>query len=84
MKSPVRTRADETGATLAAAMLAPAEIKAAAVLIESESGSMPPEEMVKAVSNLFGFKRLGTDLRSAIENALEFQGTKSTHQIVHR
>lgn len=67
---PVRNRSEEQGATLAAGMLPPVEIRAAAALVERENGQTDADELIKAIANVFGFKRVGSDLRAAIERAL--------------
>jgi len=46
------------------------EIAAAARLIASESGDMPPEDMVRAIARLMGFLRVGTDLQAVILSAI--------------
>ena len=66
----IRDRSEENGATLAARMLPPQEIAAAAALIEKECGATSSDEMVKAVANLLGFRRVGPDLRQVIERVV--------------
>lgn len=68
---PVRDRSAENGTLLKATALPPMEIAAAARLIASESGEMPPEDMVRAIARLMGFLRVGTDLQAAIMSAIE-------------
>ena len=63
---PVRDRSAESGTLLKATTLPPMEIAAAARLIASESGEMPPEDMVRAIARLMGFLRVGTDLQAVI------------------
>lgn len=67
---PVRDRSAESGTLLKATTLPPMEIAAAARLIASESGEMPPEDMVRAVARLMGFLRVGTDLQAVILSAI--------------
>lgn len=67
---PVRDRSNETGALLKASTISPLEIRAAAALISKESGSIGPEDMVRAVARLLGFQRVGSDLQLAIHGAL--------------
>ena len=67
---PVRDRSAESGTLLKATALPPMEIVAAARLIASESGEMPPEDMVRAVARLMGFLRVGTDLQAVILSAI--------------
>ena len=68
---PVRDRSMENGSLTKAQFLPPMEVRAAAALIEEQSGTMETEEMVRGVARLFGFKRVGSDLQAAIRNALE-------------
>ncbi|MFN4128261.1 MAG: DUF3320 domain-containing protein [Paracoccaceae bacterium] len=67
---PVRDRSAESGTLLKATTLPPMEIAAAARLIASESGEMPPEDMVRAIARLMGFLRVGTDLQAVILSAI--------------
>lgn len=67
---PVRDRSNELGTILKASAIPPMEIKAAAALIQKESGAMEPEELVRAVARLMGFRRVGSDLQEAIMGAL--------------
>lgn len=63
---PVRDRSAESGGLLKAAMIAPAEIAAAATLVRQESGDVSVEELVRAIARLLGFQRVGNDLAAAI------------------
>ena len=67
---PVRDRSGETGTLVKPTLLPPLEIRAAAKLIEKESGSMEVNEMVRAVARLLGFRRTGSDLQQVIENCI--------------
>ncbi len=67
---PVRDRSSEQGSLLKAAYLPPMEIRAAAARIALESGEMPRDDMVRAVSRLMGFKRVGSDLEKVINDCL--------------
>ena len=78
---PVRNRSEEQGATLAAGMLPPAEIRAAALLVERENGQTDADELIKAIANVFGFKRVGSDLRAAIERALDMKSVDSNGEL---
>lgn len=69
-ETPVRDRSEEAGATLQPAMLPPIEIKAAAQMLVRECGHLEEEELVRSVARLFGFKRVGTELKAAIAAAL--------------
>ena len=68
---PVRNRAGQTGTILKAKYIAPNEFRAAAKLIVEQSGHVEMDELVKAVGNLLGFKRVGPDLQDAISRALK-------------
>ena len=67
---PVRDRSAESGNLLKAAMIAPAEIAAAAARVRQESGDASVEELVRAVARLLGFQRVGSDLAAAITDVL--------------
>ena len=68
---PVRNRAEQTGTILKAKYIAPNEFRAAAKLIVEQSGHVEMDELVKAVGNLLGFKRVGPDLQDGISRALK-------------
>lgn len=67
---PVRDRSHESGSVLKPEYLPPLEITAAARQIREESGDVNPEEMVKAVARLLGFKRVSPDLSARINDVL--------------
>lgn len=67
---PVRDRSKVDGALLKAEYLPPMEILAAAELLISESGDMAEDDLVRAVANLFGYRRLGPELANVIREAL--------------
>lgn len=67
---PLRDRSQETGSLLKAACLPPAEILAAARRIRAESGTVPPEEMTRAIARLLGFQRVGPDLAEVLTAAV--------------
>ncbi len=52
-------------------MLPPSEINAAIQLAIQHNGYTENEELVIAVSRLFGFDRAGPDLKAAIETVLK-------------
>ncbi|PKP75002.1 MAG: hypothetical protein CVT84_05525 [Alphaproteobacteria bacterium HGW-Alphaproteobacteria-6] len=62
---PVRDRSAEVGSLLKAAMIPPAEIEAAKMLVPQESGDVAEGELVRAVARLLGFQRVGSDLAAA-------------------
>ena len=51
-------------------MLSPLEIRAAIKIAERENGSMSEDEAAIAIARLLGFKRTGSDLKSAILSAI--------------
>lgn len=65
---PIRDRSapDAPGA---AGHLPPVEISAAAARVVAESGDMPLEELIVATARLLGFSRVGSELRSVINEA---------------
>ena len=67
---PIRDRSAAGAGVDKAAMLPPMEIVAAAELIERESGRVEQGDLIREVSRLLGFKRVGTDLRRVIGDAL--------------
>ena len=67
---PVRDRSNESGTLVKASAIPPMEIRAAAALIEKESGQVDVEELVRAVARLMGFQRVGPDLQEAIRQCL--------------
>lgn len=56
---PIRNRDNEVAPITRAEFLSPLEIRAAAELITKESGAMDPDELVRAISRLLGYKRAG-------------------------
>ena len=67
---PVRDRSNESSPTTRAEYLSPAEIRAAAAMVERESGQMPEEELVVATARLLGFARTGPDVRNRVIDVL--------------
>jgi len=70
---PVRNRSKQSGTILKAQYIAPMEFIGAAKLIIEQSGHVEDEELIKAVGNLLGFKRVGPDLREGISTALHIE-----------
>ena len=68
---PVRSRANITGALAKIEFVSPLEIQTAAKIVIEENGELEPDMLTKAVSDYFGFKRLGPALKVGIEKALE-------------
>lgn len=66
----VRDRSDETGSLIKAQALPPSEILAAGKLVSKECGQLELEEQVKAVCRVFGYLRVGPELRSKVEKVL--------------
>lgn len=67
----VRNRATASATVRKADMLPPSEINAAIQLAIQHNGYTENEELVIAVSRLFGFDRAGPDLKAAIETVLK-------------
>jgi hypothetical protein len=67
---PVRNRSAEMTPTTKAEYLSPLEIRAAAKMITAENGAMNQREMIRAISRLLGFLRVGKDLHDSIVKAL--------------
>ena len=70
MNTPVRNRSGETLPTTKADHLSSLEIRAAAQMIEAESGNVEREKMIRAVAKLLGYHRVGRDLNEVIAQAL--------------
>lgn len=68
--SPVRSRSAETGSLTKAIYLPPVEIAAAARMALEHNGAMAKDELVRAVSRILGFQRLGTELMEAISKGI--------------
>ncbi|MCK0169579.1 DUF3320 domain-containing protein [Aliiroseovarius sp. S1123] len=66
----VRDRAAESGTLIKAKALPPVEILAAGRLVAAECGQLELDEQVKAVCRVFGYQRVGPDLRSKVEDVL--------------
>jgi hypothetical protein len=71
---PVRDRSAETGSLLKAAYLPPCEIAAAAALVRQESGDVEGDDLIRAIARLLGFLRVGSELSSAIADAVSKPG----------
>jgi hypothetical protein len=67
---PVRDRSAETGSLIKAGYIPPCEIVAAAVLVQKESGEVSEDDLIRAVARLLGFARVGSELSTAITQAL--------------
>ena len=65
-----RTRAQAPASLQKAAMLPPLEICAAVRAILEDNGDVDKNELVIATARLFGFQRVGVDLRAVLENAI--------------
>ena len=73
---PVRDRSMENSPTTRAEYLPPIEIRAAASMVERESGQMSRDELISATARLLGFARTGQDVRARIRAALSANGGK--------
>jgi hypothetical protein len=67
---PVRNRSSAPITLQRADMLSRLEIRAAFQIVQRENGSMSEEEAAVAIARLLGFKRTGSDLKSAILSAI--------------
>jgi very-short-patch-repair endonuclease len=68
---PVRDRSAESIPTTSADSISTMEILACAKLIESESGAVEEEEMVRAVAKTMGFKRAGPEFQALVKKSLK-------------
>jgi phage tail protein X len=66
----VRDRSSETGATLKASSISLLEIRAAIKIAQDDNAGAADEDLVRAAARLLGFKRVGSDLRARIFEAL--------------
>lgn len=67
---PVRDRSEEDGSVLKAANISLLEIGAALDLAREENAGGDDDDLIRTVAKLFGFKRVGPDLRSRIQESL--------------
>jgi len=68
--TPVRSRASVTGSLAKIEFISPLEIQAAEKIVIEENGELDLDTLTKAVSDYFGFKRLGPALKAGIEHGL--------------
>lgn len=68
---PVRDRSTESGATLKASSISLLEIRAALAIALEDNAGADPDELVRAAARLLGYKRVGSDLKARIGQALE-------------
>ena len=71
---PIRNRSELSGSILKAEYLPHMEIKAATKLIIENSGEVENDDLVRALSRLFGFQRAGPDLKKRISEVLNIEG----------
>ena len=67
---PVRDRSAAPVSLQRADTLSPLEIRAAFTIAQRENGTMTEEEATVAVARLLGFKRTGSELKTAIVSAM--------------
>lgn len=67
---PVRSRADVAASLAKVEFISPLEIQAAAKIVIEENGELDSDTLTKAVSDYFGFKRLGPALKAGIKQGL--------------
>ena len=66
----VRDRSLETGGLLKGDMIPPAEILVAKEISLKDNGFIEHDELVRTIAMLFGYKRVGPDLKAAISKCL--------------
>jgi hypothetical protein len=66
----VRRRSDQSLTLQKAEMIPPLEIAAALKMVVKESGNATRDETIRAVAKVFGFDRVGSSLRHAIEKVI--------------
>lgn len=69
--TPVRSRAHLNGALTKVEFISPLEILAAAEAMITENGELDQDALTKAISEYFGFKRLGPALKSGIQGVID-------------
>lgn len=69
-RPPVRDRSCELGATLKAASISTLEIRAAIALAREDNAGGGDEEIVRSAARLLGFRRVGSDLKARLSEAL--------------
>ena len=67
---PVRDRTNETGATLKASSISLHEIEAALKIAQDDNAGAADGDLIRAAARLLGFKRVGSDLKARISEAL--------------
>ena len=67
---PVRDRSNETGATLKASSISLHEIEAALKIAQDDNAGAADDDLIRAAARLLGFKRVGSDLKARISEAL--------------
>jgi hypothetical protein len=72
MNSPsIRDRSKAPPSLQRAEAFSPLEIRAAFTVAQRENGTMTEEEMTVAIARLLGFRRTGSDLRTAILRSIQ-------------
>lgn len=69
--TPVRSHAHLNGALTKVEFISPLEILAAAEAMITENGELDQDALTKAISEHFGFKRLGPALKSGIQDVID-------------
>ncbi len=70
-QTPIRDRSAESGSLIKATCLSPQAVKAAASRIHAEPGKMDREDLIRAISRLLGYLRVGSDLFAVISAEIE-------------
>jgi Protein of unknown function (DUF3320) len=68
---PIRDRSKAPPSLQRAETFSPLEIRAAFTVAQRENGTMTEEEMTVAIARLLGFRRTGSDLRTAILRSIQ-------------
>lgn len=68
---PVRDRSNESGATLKASSISILEIRAALAIAQDDNAGADDEDLIRAAARMLGYRRVGSDLKARISEALQ-------------
>ena len=68
---PVRDRSNESGATLKASSISILEIRAALAIARDDNAGADDEDLIRAAARMLGYRRVGSDLKARISEALQ-------------
>ncbi len=68
---PVRDRSNESGATLKASSISILEIRAALTIAQDDNAGADDEDLIRAAARMLGYRRVGSDLKARISEALQ-------------